>query len=217
MDSRNNFLPQTAFPEEPKDRWKGWKGILNAGDDVYIFTKSIQDYLLLIFEHKGIKDRLNEEDAKEIASDTLRLTMNSMKTFLLNRTVEERTISKSLDDFVFSFLWISYKHVKYIHIQKEKNDLVFDEKLIHLQVSSINIHRETLNAEILDQIQDCFSRLKEKYKRVMIAYCFDGYTIKEIAERMNLEQHEIKNSYNKGRSETRDCLTRKGFRDYLNG
>lgn len=213
---KDSFLPKTAFPEEPKDRWKDWKGILKEGDDKYIFTKSIQDYLLLVFEKRGIKDRLNEEDAKEIASDTLELTMKSIKNYLLNRSKEERTISKSLDDFVFSFLWLSYKHVKYVHIQKEKNDLVFDEKFIHSQVSSINLHRETLKAEILEQILECFARLKEKYKRVMIAHFLEGLKIKEIAEQMNLDQHEVVNSYNKGRNETRDCLTKKGFRDYLN-
>ena len=51
----------------------------------------------------------------------------------------------------------------------------------------------------------------------MIAHFLEGYKIKEIAEKMNLEQHEVTNSYNRGQKETRDCLTKKGFRDYLNG
>ena len=98
-----------------------------------------------------------------------------------------------------------------------KRDLDLVEKLIHSQVSSINLHGECLRKEIIEHFHNCLSKLKEKDRKIMIAHFLEGYKIKEIAEKMNLEQHEVTNSYNRGQKETRDCLTKKGFRDYLNG
>lgn len=214
MVPNNPTIPQTNFPDNPKNRWRNWKGILNAGDEVFIFTKSIQSYVHFIFKTRGLKDGFPEEEAIEISSDTLQMTMDSIKNYLMNRTEEERTIKKSLDDFIFSFLWISYNHIRYKHFHKEDN-LVFNDEFIHAQVSSINLLGEVIQSEILHHVLNCFSRLKEKDRKVMEAYYLDGYSLKKIAKLFHLEQYDVVNSYNKGRRETRNCLTNKGFREYL--
>lgn len=78
------------------------------------------------------------------------------------------------------------------------------KSLMHLQ-ETIEIYEESDEEDVLEielkleEVKEALSRLKDKYRIVLVLYLIENYTHKEIAQELELNESTVRNQYRRGK------------------
>lgn len=208
---QKKFNPQTKFPVPPEDRWnlnvgnKTWDGRLKNGDESYIFTKSVQDYLT----YKGktfIQGKKIDRD--ELVNEAIQST----KLAILNRCKKNGTepIQSTLQAYILTILRNEIK----TELEKLKNtpeSLENANTFLKTNTHHNEIEKYYVKGEILNALETCIDNLNNLNQFILRSYYFYNISVEKISEKVRLNPQQIYYRIRLCEESLQQCLVNKGF------
>ncbi|WP_347174503.1 RNA polymerase sigma factor [Polaribacter uvawellassae] len=85
-------------------------------------------------------------------------------------------------------------------IRKEKNIFSLDDSK-EIATETVEIEFENAEEISIDFIKECISKLKEKYRVIVVLYMIEEYNHREISEILKINESTVRNQYARGKNQ----------------
>lgn len=177
---------KTDFPKKPHDRWTDWKGLLRPGDEYYIFTRSVFEYLYR-FKVKYYIEKYSEPDLAESISHTF----FKMQKICQKINPLPRTVLVSIKKMVEA---IHYHYIRML-LSNQRKRWSFSFADIW---SNPSIPVKEQNVFFKNEFYRIFYQSMQelnKEQKQLIQYKLEGKTFSWISRQMNQNPYHIRKLY----------------------
>ncbi|MCB1144248.1 MAG: hypothetical protein H7A24_09875 [Leptospiraceae bacterium] len=168
--------PKTNFPSPPKDRWTGWIGFLESGDESYIFTESVCRFLF--FQSRYVIEFREDPYISESIFDVFR----KIQKICRSPDSEEREIRKSIKSRLLFLLNFYVRRRFQKRKEKWEKERVIEDKLMEMKIPVSGESEMTLfwKEEFHRVFYQSLSLLSDLQKNIVERVLL-GHTISRIA------------------------------------